>query len=153
MKLDNRGSTLVEITAGFLMLVVIMASFIKIINLSSEMTESAVDMKKNNLEFDRKYYDGLNYNIDGKTAFRSDDSTIVNFVIDNVTVPVSLTELHKQTDGDYFDEWNENTEFKVVIPSDAEPMELNNIKVFHIENIRDYGMARVGLYRYKYIVP
>lgn len=153
MKLDNRGSTLVEITAGFLMLVVIMASFIKIINLSSEMTESAVDMKKNNLEFDRKYYDGLNYNIDGKTAFRSDDSTIVNFVIDNVTVPVSLTELHKQTDGDYFDEWNENTEFKVVIPSDAEPMELNNIKVFHIENIRDYDMARVGLYRYKYIVP
>lgn len=153
MKLDNRGSTLVEITAGFLMLVVIMASFIKMINLSSEMTESAVDMKKNNLEFDRKYYTGLNYNVDGKTAFRSDDSTTVNFVIDNVTVPVSLTELHKQTDGDYFDEWNENTEFKVIIPSNANTMELKNIKVFHIENIRDYDMARVGLYRYKYIVP
>ncbi len=153
MKLDNRGSTLVEITAGFLMLVVIMASFIKMINLSSEMTESAVDMKKNNLEFDRKYYTGLNYNVEGKTAFRSDDSTTVNFVIDNVTVPLSLTELHKQTDGDYFDEWNENTEFKVIIPSNANTMELKNIKVFHIENIRDYDMARVGLYRYKYIVP
>jgi len=153
MKLDNRGSTLVEITAGFLMLVVIMASFIKMINLSSEMTESAVDMKKNNLEFDRKYYTGFNYNVDGKTAFRSDDSTTVKFVIDNVTVPVSLMELHKQTDGDYFDEWNENTEFKVIIPSNANTMELKNIKVFHIENIRDYDMARVGLYRYKYIVP
>ena len=154
MKLDNKGSSLVEITAGFLMLVVIMASFIKIINLSSEMTDTAVDMKNSNLEFNKRYYTGYNYTVNDGTAFRAGGGETVEFHDDdNAIVPLKLTEWHRQSDGDYFEEWNENTDFKIVYSSNNETITLNNITLYHIENVKDYDMARIGLYRYRYDSP
>ena len=82
MKLNNKGTTLVEVTAGFLMLIVIMTSFIKIINLSSEMTNTATDMKTKNLAFEEEYYKGVNYKItggdhSGQYAFREYSSMLL----------------------------------------------------------------------------
>lgn len=148
MKLDNRGSTLVEITAGFLMLVIIMASFIKIINLSSEMTEKAIDLKNDNLEFDKRYYTGQNYNVDGGTAFRSGDDEVVT-----IGDGIKLTEWHKQAGGDYYVEWYKDSNNKMVLSnSAATPIPLNNIKLYHIENVRDKKAAKGNIYRYKYSV-
>ena len=59
MKLDNKGMTLVEIMAGFTLLVVLMTSFVKIIRLSALLTETAVDVRKNSNDFEKKYYDGF----------------------------------------------------------------------------------------------
>lgn len=56
MKLNNKGATLVEVLAGFTLLVVLVTSFVKIIKLSSELTTAAVDNKKNSLEFEENYY-------------------------------------------------------------------------------------------------
>ncbi len=149
MKMDNRGSTLVEITAGFLMLVVIMASFIKIINLSSEMTKAAIDMKNKNIEFDRRYYAGYNYNVDGGTAFRSSgDGT-------TVSITIQLTEWHKRSDG-YFEEWHEkDNKFQTFdkkadgTPLNGQVISVPNIILYRIENVRDNNTAKVNIYRYK----
>lgn len=152
MKMDNRGSTLVEITAGFLMLVIVMASFIKIIDLSSRMTETAVDMKKDNLEFDERFYAGYNYNVDGGTAFRSGDDEIIVFTEGGATVPLQLTEWHKQSDGDYYEEWKKSGD-KFVLSNTSSNLKiaLNNVKLYHIENVRDKEIAKVNIYRYKYL--
>lgn len=153
MKMDNRGSTLVEITAGFLMLVVVMASFIKIINLSSEMTETAVDMKKNNLEFDQKYFTGYNYDVNGESAFRSGSDEIVVFTEGGASVPLKLIEWHKLSGSDYYEEWHEsNGKFVQSTPTNARVFELSNIKLYHIENVRDKTIAKGNIYRYKYSV-
>lgn len=143
---------MVEITAGFMMMVIIMASFIKIIKLSSEMTEAAVDMKNNNLEFDRRYYTGYNYDVDGGTAFISGSGETIEFQENGATVPIKLTEWHKKTNDDYFEEWYKNGDkFKLSIPSGNKTIELNNIKLYHIENVRAKDMAKVSVYRYKYL--
>ncbi len=150
MKMDNRGSTLVEITAGFLMLVVVMVSFIKIINLSSEMTKTAIDIKSKNIEFDRRYYAGYNYNVDGGAAFRvSGDGT-------TVSITMQLTEWHKMSSGDYFEEWHEKDGKLQTFDKKADGTPLNgqvisisNIVLYRIENVRDKNMAKVNIYRYK----
>lgn len=150
MKMDNRGSTLVEITAGFLMLVIVMASFIKIINLSSEMTDKAVDIKNDNLEFDKRYYTGLNYNVDGGTAFRSGDDEVIDIGEGNPK-KIVLTEWHKLAGSDYYEEWHVGNSKKMeLFPVTETPITLNYIKLYHIENVRDKNAAKVNIYRYKY---
>ena len=152
MKMDNKGSTLVEITAGFLMLVIIMASFIKIINLSSEMTEKAIDLKNDNLEFDKRYYAGQNYNVDGGTAFRSGDDEVIDLG-EGDPKKLTLTEWHKQAGSDYYVEWYKDSNNKMVTDDPAAThIPLNNIKLYHIENVRDKKAAKGNIYRYKYSV-
>ena len=148
MKMDNKGSTLVEITAGFLMLVIIMASFIKIINLSSEMTEKAIDLKNDNLEFDKRYYAGQNYNVDGGTAFRSGDDEVIT-----IGDGIKLIEWHKQAGSDYYEEWHVGNSKKMeLFPTTGITIALNNTKLYHIENVRDKKAAKGNIYRYKYSV-
>ena len=163
--LGNKGTTLVEVVAGFLMLAVILTTFIKMINLSSKMTKAAVDTKKNSLEFEEKYYQGYNYNIkeknsEAKPAFRSEitvkDST------DN-DLQISLKEWHKQEDGDYFIEWHEDTDgkfkrfksdgslFENNSVADWKTIPVNSVKLQRIENVRDMSMTRKCIYRYQYV--
>ena len=151
MKMNNRGSTLVEITAGFLMLAVALTSFIKIIDLSSKMTKTAVDMKKESLNFAERYYTGYNYTVDGGTAFRSGDDEIIVFSEDGATVPLKLTEWHKESNGDYYDEWHQNGDKFVLSNTTGNfKISLNNIKLYHIENVRDKEISKGDIYRYKY---
>ena len=57
-KLDNRGGTMVEIIVGFALILIIIASFLSIIKLSSNMTNDAVDYRKK-LEFQySRLFDG-----------------------------------------------------------------------------------------------
>ena len=59
-KLDNRGGTMVEIVVGFALILIIIASFLSIIKLSSSMTNDAVDYR-NKLELlQDEYYGGVN---------------------------------------------------------------------------------------------
>ena len=139
MKLNNKGTTLVEITAGFLMLIVIMTSFIKIINLSSEMTNTATDMKTKNLEFEKAFRDGVNYKVtggsyNGQYAFREYDSMILKDNTNQV-ITVSLTECQKDSTGNYID-------------TGTSSIELSGVNIFRIENVRDTSKSRISVFRY-----
>ena len=133
MKMDNKGMTLVEIVVGFLLLVVILTSFIKIINLSSELTSAAVDSKKDKLEFEEKYYNGVNYTV-------SNGSTTVNAFRDTGTDvfgtdPIVLTEVYKDSNGKFQDKSTVTITF-------------DNIKLLLIENLNDKTISRMRIFRY-----
>ena len=146
MKLNNKGTTLVEITAGFLMLIVIMTSFIKIINLSSEMTNTATDMKTKNLEFEKAFRNGVNYKVtggsyNGQYAFREYDSMILKRKVndnseDYQIISVELTECQKDSSGSFLKN-----------PS-ATPITLSDVHIFRIENLKDTSMSRISVFRY-----
>ena len=49
--------------------------------------------------------------------------------------------------------WHEsNGKFVQSTPTNARVFELNNIKLYHIENVRDKTIAKGNIYRYKYSV-
>lgn len=85
--------SLVEVVAGFVVLVIAFASFIKIINISSDMTQSSVDTRNVNNELKEYYYNGYYDKKDNNDVFSNGASQNEIF----------LTEWHK--DGDYFNEW------------------------------------------------
>ena len=156
MKLDNKGTTLVEITAGFLMMAVIFVSFIKIIKLSSTMTTAAIDYKNNTLGFEEKYYNGYNYKVKYKNtseyAFRNEDNGIEIMTKGNIV----LTEWHKEDDGDFFTEWHRDEDGQmtsVALGDNPVTVKLNNISLMMIENIRDSGISKYKIFRYLYTRP
>lgn len=55
-KLDNRGGTMVEIIVGFALILIIIASFMQIIKLSSNMTMYSVDENKKLEKLQEEYY-------------------------------------------------------------------------------------------------
>ena len=134
MKINNKGMTLVEVIVGFLLLVVIMTTFIKIINLSSELTSAALDSKKDKLEFESKYYDGVNYPVtNGSTstnAFRETGTDIFG------DTPIVLTEVKKDNNGKF-----QNNDNAVAIS-------FTNIKLILIENLNDRTISRMRIFRY-----
>ena len=152
MKLNNKGTTLVEITAGFLMMAVIFTSFIKIIELSSEMTSAAIDMKNNSIAFEEQYYKGQNNKTsDNKYAFRTASE---GMVIAGTTV--SITEWHKQNDG-YFQEWHKGTDGKfktfTTINGNAiigESYLVSDCAIVQIENVHDKNKSRKKVFRYTF---
>lgn len=133
MKMNDKGATLVEITAGFLMLVVIMTSFIKIIKLSSEMTATAVKTKQNSVDFDETYYNGFNYKVDKDYAFRTEETGA------KLQVNVALTELKRDENG--------------VLTKTDKKISLNNISIYQIENVKDLTKSRSKVFRYYYKEP
>ena len=147
MKLDNKGFTLVEIMAGFSLLMVIMVSFVKIINLSSELTTAAIDTQKSYSDFYEKYYEGKNYD-------SPDDSTQKAFRSINNTNQSDLTcggvyeQLHMGTSKEckvYITEIIEGEDDWVKTPNEYE---LKNIRLKKIENIKDTDRARIRVDRY-----
>ena len=120
--LNNKGMSLVEIVVGFVLIAILFGSFIKIIDLSSEMTQTSVDTRKNNNELKSRYYDGYNYNQNGKQVFSVDTGA-----------QVSIQEWHK--DGDYFTEWKKKAsgEFEESTPTGI-VIQLNNTLLHVITN-------------------
>ena len=152
MKLNNKGTTIIEITAGFLMMAVVLTSFIKIIKLSAEMTNAAIDMKKNTIAFEEQYYKGQNNKTsDNKYAFRtSEEGMVIQSAV------VTLTEWHKQADG-YFNEWHKDTDgkFKTFTTVNGtaitgESFIVSNCSAVQIENVRDTSKTKKRVFRYMF---
>ncbi len=138
--MNNRGTTLVEITIGFLMLAIILTSFIKILKLSTEMTEDAVKTKDKNLLFEEKYYAGYNYIVDfngsSNYAFREDSNSILPMTI----------ELKPLKSDKFFVNGAINNNNN----DSGEAIVLSNTKLKIIENYRDMEIARKSIFRYVY---
>ncbi len=142
MNMNNKGFTLVEVMAGFSLLVVLMVSFVKIIKMSSELTTAAVDAKNMTLEFYNKYYSGENYYYNGnknKPAFRlskNNEDTVLD--INGNPLVINISEYRpddetSETDGASTELLNYN---------------LSNVKLKKIENIYDDTITKVSVFRY-----
>ena len=131
MKMNNKGFTLVEIMAGFSLLVVLMVSFVKIIKLSSELTTAAVDAKTKTMGFYERYYSGKNYKIDkDKTAFRLSKNS-------NNVVKAEIN-IKEETDDN-----SQYTGERI-----STPIVLKGVKLKKIENIYDSSISRIAVHRY-----
>ena len=151
MKMNNKGMTLVEVLAGFTLLVVLVTSFIKIIKLSSELTSVAVETKNKNLEFEEKYYEGINYTLDGTTnkAFRNGDSIYIKDKEGNIF----NIYVYEMTQDDYknksFEKYSSGkVTDSTVLDQNLFYCDLSNIKLIQVENIHDTNIARNKVYRY-----
>lgn len=143
MKLNNKGTTLVEVIAGFVLLVVLMTSFMKIIDLSSELTSTAIDTRNDSINFKKAYYNGYNYQVNGKNAF----------VSSKVALNVSITEWEKDLSTGEFKEFhkNANGKYELFINNNASLYNKNLEKssVIKLDSINDTSMTRMTLFRYK----
>lgn len=130
MKTNNKGFTLVEVIVGFTLLVILVVSFEKIIKLSTNLTNSAIDLKRMTIDFYDRYYSGTNYYADnGKPAFRKSKNS-ENTVKLNIVIKEYSSE--------------DNIE-------DASPIKefaLSNVKIKIIENLYDKNISRLAVYRY-----
>ena len=151
MNIDNKGMSLVEVLAGFLLLVVVMTGFTKIIQLSSKLTTISADTKKNNLDFEKKYYEGTNYQVDYKSgnttikkyAFRENGSNVINgYGKGNIFI----AECKLNNEGSDFEKRNTETNIWSFDPS--EKMILSNVELIQIENLYDANIARQKVLRY-----
>ncbi len=129
MKLNNKGFTLVEVMAGFSLLVVIMVSLVKIIKLSSELTTAAADFKTKTMSFYERYYSGKNYKADkDKPAFRLSKNA-ANVVKGTITIT-------EKTSGDS------------LYSGEMVSTVLTDVKIKKIENIYDSKISRIIVHRY-----
>ena len=155
--MNNKGMTLVEVMAGFMLLVVVMTSFIKIIDLSSKLTQISADTKKNRSEFEKKYYEGINYDVTytgggqtgTKKAFREQNNSVIpdfglggDVFIAECTLDDSGKDFVERTDVDK----------NIWTFGDDKKMKINNAEVIQIENLYDTSIARQKVIRY-YIDP
>lgn len=128
MKMNNKGFTLVEVIAGFTLLVVLMVSFAKIVKLSTELTNSATDLKSKTNDFYKSYYNGMNYMAENnKPAFRISKNSA-----NNLKISIEINEFNF-----------ENGEKTI---SDTYQLPKVHLKI--IENINDKKIARLAIYRY-----
>ena len=90
MNLNNKGMSMVEVVVGFVLLAIVFASFIKIINLASDMTESSIDIRKHNDDLKNgDYYDGWH---------KSSDGEFVRDEVDSYECNLNNTSLYKIED-------------------------------------------------------
>ncbi len=154
MRMDNRGMTIVEGIAGFMLIVVLLTSFVKMIKLSSELTIASADAKQNSIEFNEKYYTGKNYKVKyNKTdvlAFREDTANIVED--DTGEMMIYIEEWHLNTDQTkgIYQEYTKNDQGVYSENTDItqSPWLLQNMVMRKIENIYDLSIARTCVYRY-----
>ena len=154
MKMDNKGMTIVEVMAGFMLLVVITVSFVKTVRLASELTTASVDSKNNSSEFNYKYYSGNNYkttyNKQSKDAFRDEASGILKD--SGAVVEIKISEWHLADDAEngIFKEYQKDSTGKFVenLATAGTPQLIKDMVLQKIENIYDSDMARIGVYRY-----
>ena len=155
-KMNNKGMTLVEVVCGFLLLVVAITSFIKIIDLSAKLSSTAVTTKEKNLNFEELYYSGQNYKLKNKkVAFREYMEVIDTST--NAPLAINLTEWHPDGKG-YFLEWNKNDKGLMELhekdsvgnPLTSVSLLLKNTRLKRIENIYDTDATRVCVFRYVY---
>lgn len=150
LRKNNKGTTLVEVTCGFLLLVVAMTAFIRIIKLSSELTSAAVKTKENSSKFEELYFNGSNYEVKtDKSAFRKNEEM-------DVPIDIVLTEWTPDGKG-YFNEWYKNGNGKMESPDSvtngastpgSKSVTLKNVKLKRIENIYEASAAKICVFRY-----
>ena len=156
MKMDNKGMTIVEVMAGFMLLVVVTVSFVKTVKLASELTTASVDAKNNSSEFNYKYYSGNNYtttyNKKTVSAFRDTASGIVQESGDKMKISITEWELNDVSDRDkgLYKEYQMNNEgkYEETIPDSSKITLLPDVFIQKVENIYDTDISRTGVYRY-----
>ena len=137
MMLDNRGMGMVEIVVGFVLLAIVAASFIKIIDLSSDMTQKSVDVQNENNDIKKRYYEGYNYSDNNKQVFSVESP-----------ISVELQEWHKE--GDFFTEWHKDSSGQFVSQeSSSTPFEINT-KLYTIRDTK-YSTANTVNFFAKYV--
>ena len=67
-KLDNRGGSMVEIMVGFVLILIIIASFMQIIKLSSNMTMDSSERKEKLVALQDEFYSGVNDDSESSTS-------------------------------------------------------------------------------------
>lgn len=157
MRLDNKGSTMVEITIGFLLLIILFASFIKIIDLSSQMTDYSIDVKNKNLEYEKMYY-GIEEKSIVDAGFRElDDIYIVTSgsnqnISDSsgTKLQIQICELNKD---DFFAWVNDSTTNAWSSAETSQILTLNNISLKRLENINDENASKIQIFKYVYTPP
>ncbi len=142
MKLNNKGMSLVEIAVGFVLLVICIASFEKIINLSTEMTSTSIDSKNKRNVFKERYFDGDASKFHVETA-----SQKIEGADDKIDIVIELKELSgapgKDGDGKLLLNY---------IPSTS--ILLDNVKIKKIENFNDNTMSKTAfIAKYIYTKP
>ena len=90
-KLDNRGNTMVEIMVGFVLILIIIASFMQIIKLSSNMTMYSVDENKKLAQIQEEYYTTDTSNL-SNTPIAGVNETNNGYINDK---PIKLVECDK----------------------------------------------------------
>lgn len=145
MKMNNKGFTLVEVMAGFSLLVVLMVSFVKIINISSDLITAAVDTKEKTSDFYKSYFSGRNYYTaiknnastnNDKPAFRLSTENAIEFQNEDGTINTEINIV------EVFDYGEEGKKYSA-------PFELSKeIKLKRIENVYDYNISRICVFRY-----
>ena len=137
-KLDNRGGSMVEIVVGFALLMIIIASFLQIIKLSSNMTMESVDTQEKLAALQDEFYGGVNTDSesigDGTTKFvinpvageKSDDA--------NANAPIQLIEC--DADGKIKDYYNAT-------------FNLSHAVLYRIDSV-DKNLLDLTVYRLKY---
>ncbi|MBR4341617.1 MAG: prepilin-type N-terminal cleavage/methylation domain-containing protein [Lachnospiraceae bacterium] len=140
MKMDDKGFTLVEVLAGFSLLVVLMVSFVHIINLSAKLTKAAVDAQNDTTDFYERYYSGENYYVisggQKKEAFRYPSNNTVTQYNETTGKNEAMKINIKEVTSDYFD-GTTTLEYN-----------LSKVKLKIIENLRDTDASRTVIYRY-----
>lgn len=130
MKLDNRGGTMVEIVVGFALILIIIASFLHIIKLSSNMTMYAVDSKDKLATLQETYYEGGSATEYKESVISGYDKEKGSYVFDK---KISLVSSDK-----YGNEKNNSIMFP-----------LSHATLLKIEN-NSSDMAKIAIYRLLY---
>ena len=157
MRMNNKGTSLVEVIAGFILLVVLLTSFVKIINLSSRLTSAAVDAVNNSSDFDKAYLTGYNYKVEVKngntTTTKSAFRTSSNWTAIEQG-KIVITEWEKNLSNGEFKEYHYDTSSKTYMSFTNSnsalmvPITLSKTSIIKIENLYDNSMARSSIFRY-----
>ena len=92
LKLNNQGSTMVEVLVGFTILVIVLVEcMVHIVGVSSEMVEKSVDMQNDRITVNREMYqkDAEYTSVDGAKFVLTLDEEKTN-VIANQAKPVQI---------------------------------------------------------------
>lgn len=156
-KMNNNGTTLVEVIVGFILLVVLLTSFVKIIDLSSRLTTAAVDARNNSSDFDKAYLTGYNYPVDVKTGNTTTSKPAFRTSTNWTAIAqgnIKITEWEKNLSNGDFKEYHYDTSsktYKSFTNSNSNLMSsitLNKTSIIKIENLYDNCMARSAIFRY-----
>ena len=142
MKLNDKGMTMVEVVVGFVLLAIVFAAFIKIINLASDMTQSSIDIRKQNDDLKKAYYSGVDKSENG-------------IVLSSTLIPKTIKIKEWTKNGDYYDGWHKNSDGEFVIESvSSYECTLNNTALYRIEDLNNSNANAVYFFaKYVYTRP
>ena len=140
--MNNKGMSMVEVVVGFVLLAIVFTSFIKIINLASDMTESSIDIRKQNDDLKNAYYSGVDKSENG-------------IVLTSSIVPDTIKLKEWTKNGDYYDGWHKSSDGEFVRDEvDSYECNLNNTSLYKIEDLNNSNANTVYFFaKYVYSRP